>query len=252
MKTTAFHLQKGGVGKTTLSVSTAWELANLGERTVLIDCDPQGNASSWLLEQADLSPEHELADVLTGKVQPADAIIDLGNNLHCLPTFGLSSALKDYSLTGLASEPFIIADLVQQLDFSHVILDMGPGFGAIERAALAATNEVILVMTAEYFAIDGIEVWAESARRLEKGMRIRLRYNKLVVNGLNRSISQMMEVYEQAQKLVKNCYTISTEPAFRKAQASHIPAQTLEQGAVKHANRKELLRLAEDVKNGTR
>lgn len=251
MKTTAFHLQKGGVGKTTLSVSIAWELASMGKKTVVIDCDPQGNASSWLLE-GNAEPEYELADVLQGKATATQAIIDLGNNLYCLPTFGLSGSLKDYALTGLASEPFVIADLVEGLPFDHAILDMGPGFGAIERSALAATNEVVLVMTPEYFAIDGIEVWAESARKLEKGMRIKIHYNKLVINGLNRSIAQMMDVYEQATKLVRNCYTIGTEPAFRKAQASHIPAQRIEKGTMKHINQKELSRLAQGVNNGIR
>ena len=89
MKAFAFHLQKGGVGKTTLSVSIAWELAHMGHRTVLVDCDPQGNSSSWLLE-GNVSPEYELADVLLQRAEPKAAIIHLSDTLACLPTFGLT------------------------------------------------------------------------------------------------------------------------------------------------------------------
>ena len=62
MKTISFALQKGGVGKTSISVSTAAELAKYG-KTLLIDADPQGNASGWLISEL----EYELADVLLNK-----------------------------------------------------------------------------------------------------------------------------------------------------------------------------------------
>ena len=66
MRKVAFHLQKGGVGKTTLSVSTAVSLADAGRKTVLLDLDPQGNSTSWLLGDRDVT--HEAADVLFGRV----------------------------------------------------------------------------------------------------------------------------------------------------------------------------------------
>lgn len=251
MQAKAFHLQKGGVGKTTLSVSVAWELAELELRTVLIDCDPQGNASSWLLEGR-VEPDHELADVLLGNATPEEVAVQVAGDLWCIPTFGLTHTLIDYGRSGLASEPFVMADLVGQLPFDMAILDLGPGLGNIEQAALVAADEVVLVMTPEYFSLDGLETWGERARRIEKGLRVKIPYNKLVVNALNRGIRQMSEVHAEAVKVARNLYTIATDPVFRKAQAEHLPAQAYEATPMKPINREELRRLAKDLANGTR
>ncbi len=251
MKAKAFHLQKGGVGKTTLSVSVAWELAQLGHRTVLIDCDPQGNASSWLLEGR-VEPEYELADALLGNVTPEEAAVQVTGDLWCIPTFGLTHTLTDYGRTGLAAEPFVLADLVEKLPFDMAVLDLGPGLGNIETAAIVAVDEVILTMTPEYFSLDGLETWADRTQKIEKGLRVKIHYDKLVVNGLNRGIRQMTEVHDRAVKVARNVYTIATDPDFRKAQAELLPAQAYEAAPMKPANRAELQRLAKDLVNGTR
>lgn len=251
MKAIAFHLQKGGVGKTTLSVSTAWELSELGHRTVLVDCDPQGNSSSWLLEGR-AEPEYELADVLAGRVSGEDATVAVQSNLHCLPTFGLTSALRNYAKSGLASEPYVIADMVEKLPFDYAVLDMGPGLGTIEQSALIATNEVVLTMTPEYFSLDGLETWAEGVRGIERGLRAKVAYDKLVVNGLNKSIRQMVEVYEQAKKAAKKVFTIGTDPVFRKAQEAHVVAQMYKPEPMKQQTREELQRLTMDIIDGVR
>ena len=73
MKTICFALQKGGVGKTSISVSVAAELAKNGKKVLLIDADPQGNASSWLLTALN----KEFADVLFGDAHPLFHFVDL-------------------------------------------------------------------------------------------------------------------------------------------------------------------------------
>ena len=95
-KTVAFHLQKGGVGKTTISGTLACESALTGHKTLIVDCDPQGNISSWFLKDP---PKYELADVLQGKCFINDAIIKVPSvdNLYILPTFGIGGTLKLYS-----------------------------------------------------------------------------------------------------------------------------------------------------------
>ena len=100
-KAIAFHQQKGGVGKTTLSGTIGCQSALNGYNPLLIDCDPQGNISSWFL---DSTPRYELADVLQGKCFVDEAIIPLAGieNLYILPTFGIGGTLKNYSETKLA------------------------------------------------------------------------------------------------------------------------------------------------------
>ena len=253
MKTIAFHLQKGGVGKTTLSVSIAWEFADTGKKTVLIDCDSQGNASSWLLEGRNEEPEYELADVLLNRVDAETATVPVDKNIWCIPTFGFTTSLSDYGKSGLSSEPFVIANMVESLSFDFAVLDMGPGLNNIEQAAVIATDEVVLTITPEYFSLDGLDTWAERIKRIEKGLRVKIHYEKLVVNGLNQSITQMREVYQEAKKTAQHVYTITTEPAFRKSQSLHIPAQLLiARDSMKLQNRKELQRLAKDLINGFR
>ena len=124
-KTIAFHLQKGGVGKTTISGTLACQSALDGFRTLLIDVDPQGNASSWFLRK---TPKYELADVVQGRCYIKDALVPVEQvpNLYLLPTFGIGGVLKNYSETKLAEEPFVLQDLVNELskDFDHIILDL--------------------------------------------------------------------------------------------------------------------------------
>jgi len=252
MKTFAFHLQKGGVGKTTMSVTTAAELARTGKKTVLIDCDPQGNSSSWLLEGW-IEPKYQLSDVLTGGVDPTQAVVQVEENLYCLPTFGATSDLRDYAKGGgAAAEPYAIADLIESLPYDYAVLDMGPGLYAIEQAALLATDEVILTMTPEYFALDGLDTWAEAVKKIEKGMRAKIHYSKLVINGMNRTISQMNEVHAEAMKSAREVFTVAQDPVFRKSQAAHIPPQKFIEGRMKAETHKEIKRLTEALENGSR
>ena len=112
-KTVAFHLQKGGVGKTTISGTLACQSALEGHKTLILDCDPQGNLSSWFLKEP---PKFELSDVLQGRCYVGNAIVAAPEleNLSILPTFGIGGTLKNYSETKLAEEPFILQDLVKE------------------------------------------------------------------------------------------------------------------------------------------
>ena len=182
-KTVAFHLQKGGVGKTTISGTLACQSALSSKKTLIIDCDPQGNVSSWFLQSA---PKFELADVLQGKCFVGDAIVKIPNidNLYILPTFGIGGTLKIYSETKLAEEPYVLQDLVSEVskDFDHVILDLSPGLGMLERAALIASDEVVTPMTSEVFSLDGLEIFIHELQKLRKNMRSAVKHNKIIIN----------------------------------------------------------------------
>ncbi len=218
-KTIAFHLQKGGVGKTTISGTLACESALNGFRTLLIDVDPQGNASSWFLKDA---PLYELADVLQGKCYINDAIVKVPSleNLYLLPTFGIGGNLKTYSETKLSEEPFVLQDLINELvkSFDHIILDLSPGLGRLERAAIIACDEVITPMTPEVFSLDGLEIFIDELSKIRKNLRSDVKHSRVIINSFDERIKQHREIYGAASNGNFIVYKVPVDPAFRKAQ----------------------------------
>ena len=218
-KTISFHLQKGGVGKTTISGTLACQSAIDGYSTLLIDVDPQGNASSWFLQEA---PVFELADVVQGKCFSADAIVPVTQipNLYLLPTFGIGGTLKNYAETKLAEEPFVLQDLVHELSsrFERIILDLSPGLGRLERAALIASDEIISPMTPEVFSLDGLEIFIEELSKLQKNLRTKVVHSKIIINSFDNRIKQHRDIFLAASEGKFTVYKIPVDPLFRKAQ----------------------------------
>ena len=127
LKKIVIAIQKGGVGKTTVSVSLAAQLAMEGKKVLLIDADSQGNSTSNLIENF----EYDLGEVLFGKVEVEKAIIPTTvPNLFLIPTLAISegdtNGLKLYRSMQATREPFIFVDLVnviENLGFDYCIFD---------------------------------------------------------------------------------------------------------------------------------
>lgn len=218
-KTVSFHLQKGGIGKTTISGTLACQSAIDGYKTLLIDVDPQGNLSSWFMKDAS---RYELADVLQGKCYYEDAVVEITAipNLYLIPTFAIGGTLKLYSETKLSDEPFIIQDLVHSMndDFDHIILDLSPGLGRLERSALISSDEVITPMTPEVFGLDGLEIFIEELGRLRKNLRSNLIHKRIIINSFDNRIKQHRDILNAATEGKFIVYKIPVDPHFRKAQ----------------------------------
>ncbi|AEV28542.1 ATPase involved in chromosome partitioning [Sphaerochaeta pleomorpha str. Grapes] len=226
IKTVAFHLQKGGVGKTTISGTLACQSALAGFKTLLVDVDPQGNASSWFLKNA---TKYELVDVIQGKCFWNDAVVEIPQipNLFLLPTFGIGGNLKNYSETKLAEEPFVIQDLIAELSgaYDRIILDMSPGLGRLERAALIASDEVITPMTPEVFSLDGLEIFIDELDKIKKNLRSNVKHTKIVINSFDNRIKQHRDIYSAACTGVFSVFKIPVDPLFRKAQEAGMAPQ---------------------------
>lgn len=229
-KTIAFHLQKGGVGKTTISGTLACQSALDGTKTLLVDVDPQGNASSWFLKEA---PKFELADVIQGKCYINEAIIPVPTveNLYILPTFGINGGLKNYSETKLAEEPFVIQDAINELkkEFDHIILDLSPGLGRLERAALIASDEVITPMTPEVFSLDGLEIFIDELAKIKKNYRCNIEHSKIIINSYDERIKQHRDICNAAKEGNFEIFLIPVDPVFRKAQEVSSAPQSFKQ-----------------------
>jgi chromosome partitioning protein len=149
--------QKGGVGKTTTAVNMCAGLAELGYRVLLIDLDPQGNATTGLgINSRNL--EHSIYDVLLHDVPLDDCVEPTAvRNLFVAPaTIDLAGA--DIELVPAFSRELRLRRAIEGLDdsFDFTVIDCPPSLGLITVNGLAAANEVIVPIQCEYYALEGL------------------------------------------------------------------------------------------------
>jgi chromosome partitioning protein len=146
--------QKGGVGKTTTAVNVGACLAEAGERVLLIDLDPQGNATSGLGLGANGASTHDLLDGVPLAVLAKPS--GLANLDIVMAKSDLAAASVELS-TRPGGERYLAEALAGALDpYSFVFLDCPPSFGPLTVNALAAANRALVPVQAEYYALEGL------------------------------------------------------------------------------------------------
>ncbi|MAG36169.1 MAG: chromosome partitioning protein [Dehalococcoidia bacterium] len=221
MRTIAFALQKGGTGKTSCSVTVAQMAAEAGHRVLMVDADPQGSASSWLLTEA---PPHELADVLTGAAALADTAVPVAPGMELVPTFGIGGGLRA-AADNLEGRPFHIDDAVRKpaaaAGYDLVVFDTSPANGRLERAVLAACDEVVPVLTAELFAVDGLEVFRDFVANVESGLRVSVGSPRLVLNLVNDSFRRHAAYRRTIERTGLEVYEVHQDARMPEAQMTN-------------------------------
>ncbi len=158
-KIISFANQKGGVGKTTSAVNIAASLGVLGYKTLLVDLDPQGNATSGV-GIAKKNLDKTIKDVLSGGIEAEEAVIQTEfENLSLIPS-NMSLAGTEFDLLqGDAAEPWAIMRYAFEPiknDFDYIIIDCPPSLGMLTVNSLSASDGVVIPMQCEFYALEGL------------------------------------------------------------------------------------------------
>ncbi|MCH1492363.1 MAG: AAA family ATPase [Luminiphilus sp.] len=166
MKIVAVANQKGGVGKTTTSVNLAASLAAMGRRVLLVDMDPQGNAT-----MSSGVDKHEAAmtayDLLVDQVPLAEVMVPAADNGYSLVPANRDLTAAEIELLDVEKRERRLADaLAAGFQFDLIIIDCPPSLSMLTINALVAAQSVIVTMQCEYFALEGLSALLNTIRRI--------------------------------------------------------------------------------------
>ena len=185
----AISNQKGGVGKTTTAINLGTALAAAGERVLILDLDPQGNASTGVGVGPEARPL-TMFDVMTGQVSLIQAAIQTNiTNLSIVPAnsdlVGLEADLmndigRPYKLRDALTE-LAAGQTREQVPFSYVLIDCPPSLSLLTLNAMTAANAVLVPIQCEFFALEGMSQLKETVDQIRATLNPKLEIQGVVL-----------------------------------------------------------------------
>lgn len=219
--------QKGGVGKTTTSINLSASLSLEGKRVLLVDLDPQGNATTGVgFNKGDI--DQSIYDVLNGFVEINDIVLHTKfRDLDLLPS-SLQLAGIDIELIkkGREDPNFQKAfqfkkslDLIKN-NYDYIIIDCPPSLGLITTNALAASDSVIIPVQCEFFALEGITQLLNAIMLTKKQLNPNLKLEGVLLTMFDSRANLSIEVIEEIRSYFKDkVYTTLIPRLIRLAEA---------------------------------
>jgi chromosome partitioning protein len=225
--------QKGGVGKTTTAINLGTALAAVGETVLIVDLDPQGNASTGL-GIARRAKQKSSYHVLIGEAELDQVIVDSGiPRLHCVPsTIDLLGA--ELELADFDRKAYRLADAIERLcdlamparTYSYILVDCPPSLNLLTINSLSAADAILVPLQCEFFALEGLSQLLKTVERVRTTLNPKLTIQGVVVltmfdrrNSLSEQVAQDVrsvlgdKVY---QTVIPRNVRVSEAPSYGK------------------------------------
>ena len=213
--------QKGGVGKTTTAINLSASLAELGQKVMIIDMDPQGNTTSGLgVEKEEL--ENTVYELLLGETSIENCMIkDAFENLTIVPS-NINLAAAEIELIGVDEKEYILKKEVEKIkkDYDFVLIDCPPSLSMLTINSMCAADTVLVPIQCEYYALEGLTQLMHTINLVQERLNPELEIEGVVFTMYGARTNLSLQVVENVKNNLKqNIYKTIIPRNIRLAEA---------------------------------